>query len=68
MLHAHPPTHPPTHTPTHTHIKTLSQGFFEDPQRVYLVLDLCPGGDLYHLLKTRGPFTEPQVWALALWQ
>ncbi len=34
---------------------------FEDGARTYLVLEHCPSGDLYQLLRKRGPIGEPEA-------
>ena len=36
-------------------------GHFEDTDNVYLVLELCEGGNLYRLLKQRGPLREREA-------
>lgn len=35
--------------------------FFEDERFVYMVLELCGGGDLYRTLKARGPLGEGEA-------
>lgn len=35
--------------------------FFEDDRNVYLVMELCEGGELFKLLKQKGKFEEPQA-------
>jgi calcium-dependent protein kinase len=43
------------------------QSVFEDDERVYIVLELCQGGDLEQLLEDHGPLTERQA-ALVLYE
>ncbi|CAM9212764.1 unnamed protein product, partial [Phaeothamnion confervicola] len=37
--------------------------FFEDDSKVYIVLELCVGGDLYRWLRRRGPASEAEAAA-----
>lgn len=36
-------------------------GAFEDIENVYIVLELAPGGNLYHLMRRKGKFSEEEV-------
>lgn len=42
-------------------------GVYEDDAQVYLVMELCSGGDLERVLEERGPFSELQT-ALVLYE
>lgn len=35
--------------------------FFMDSQKIYLVMEYAPGGDLYHSLCKKGSFSEPEA-------
>lgn len=35
--------------------------FFEDSENVYMVMELCAGGELYQKMKKTGPFGETEV-------
>ena len=39
---------------------------FADENRLYLVMEFCPGGSLYDRLRARGSFSESQVFAWGL--
>ena len=47
----------------HPHVVQL-YGCFKDARYVYLVMELCDGGDLFRKLKAHGPFTEDLVKVL----
>ncbi|KAJ1692323.1 hypothetical protein LUZ63_009021 [Rhynchospora breviuscula] len=48
------------HLPLHENIVQF-QGAYEDDQRVYLVMELCQGGELFDKIMDRGFYTEPDA-------
>ncbi|KAH0789490.1 CAMK family protein kinase [Histomonas meleagridis] len=44
----------------HENIVTLHD-FFWDDHNFYLIMDLCPGGELYQYMVTHGKFSEPDA-------
>lgn len=45
------------HLPKHPNIVTLKEAY-EDKEAVYLVMELCEGGELFDRIVARGHFTE----------
>ena len=37
------------------------QSFFEDESAVYMVMELCEGGDLYKYMKSKGRLPEDEA-------
>ncbi|CAA7391833.1 unnamed protein product [Spirodela intermedia] len=44
----------------HPHVVEL-KAVYEEERYVHLVMELCAGGELFHLLEKRGRFSEPQA-------
>ena len=50
-----------TVSPQNENIVTLF-GVFEDEDSVYLLLELCTGGELFDVIKEKGSFSEARTW------
>ena len=47
----------------HRHVISL-RDVFEDPKSIHIIMDLCPGGDLFDRMKARGTISEPSAAAI----